>query len=274
MFSNISGPAVGVECLQWPTIIVVVSAAPWKKVFFLQSNSVIITLLSRKQNRIIRDNNITINKIYLFLTSKSNHWYPQYYITKQPSPPVASVSSVDVGEEADIRYKTHVVGSKLGGGESGLSYLVSVRDLQSPDGLQLARGVEDVVQDVFLLPGLSDFPRGVVDLPLTRHLVGGDQGDGGALREVGVELFTGESIEVPGEDDRPAAPDGVQPAEDVSALLRPEGRPQGLQLGLEVSGGHHHLLPALLAPHDDSNDDLPETSDDLSHSNLGSLFRI
>ena len=58
--------------------------------------------------------------------------------------------------ESDIWHKAHVIRGKLPRGKSVLSYPVSVRNVQSPDGLQLARSVEDVVENVLLFPGLSD----------------------------------------------------------------------------------------------------------------------
>ena len=123
--------------------------------------------------------------------------------------------SVDVTEESDVRHQTEMVRGELRGRKSGLVQLVSARNIQGVDGEQLAGAVEDVVQDVFLLPLLlSDLPGRPVQsphsLPLTALLlpqsVGGDEREAGAAREDGVELFTGQTIQVSSEDDGPASP--------------------------------------------------------------------
>ena len=79
--------------------------------------------------------------------------------------------------------------------------------------------MEDVVEDVLLLPGVSDLPGGPVE---GVEAVGGGEREGVAGGDGGVDWLTGGSIEVPRHDDRPALSDGSQPGENVRPLLRPQ----------------------------------------------------
>jgi len=104
-----------------------------------------------------------------------------------------------------------VVAGEHHGGEPVEADLLRTGSLQH--GLRpQARAVEDVVEDVLLLPGVSDLPSG----PLERvQAVGGGEGEGGAGGDGGVDGFTGRGIEVAGEDDRPVLGDGGEPGDDV-----------------------------------------------------------
>ena len=125
------------------------------------------------------------------------------------------------------------------------------RDVKSPQCPQVVT-VEDVVQHLLLLARVSDLPGGVVQAGV---VIGGVQHKVLVGGESLVDLLAGLGIEVPGEDDRPAGPELLQPGHEVLTLLVPDTGQQRPFPRLQVRRDGTDFLPRLVSE-DEAEDDL------------------
>ena len=148
----------------------------------------------------------------------------------------------------NVSHQAEMVRSVGQGGKPLISDLLLRRNVKGPQCPQVVT-VEDVVQHLLLLARVSDLPGGVVQAGI---VIGGAQHKVLVGGESLVNLLAGLCIEVPGEDDRPAGPELLQPGHEVLTLLVPDTGQQRAFPRFKVRRDGTDFLPRVLVSEDEA----------------------